>query len=210
MKTRNVDLNNTPLLTNNVCKYIYLEAPSLPELKKKVKQYEILLVRALTNAYKLAELSLDKNGTYTILPDGNYQSSIFLNFSGMKKVEITNPERTLQYIKHLTAMESKKPEVDTHKPKIKQKITNYHKTITIPIEIKPGDIEVDVISSKQRQILEKLIEDTNLIKISFFRANKQQNPNTNITTVSLKVTYNYIDVIETPRTHFNSDALENR
>ena len=168
MKTRNVDLKNTPLLTNNICKYIFLEAPTLAELKKKVKEYEILLVRALTNAYKLSNLTLGKNGDYTILPDGNYQSSIYLNFSGMKKEEIINPEKTLQYVKHLTAMESKKREVHTSKAMPKQQIRDYHKSLIFPIEVKPHDILMDLISNKQRQILEQLITDNNLIKISFF------------------------------------------
>ena len=208
MKTRNVDLKNTPLLTNNICKYIHLEAPSLSELKKKVKEYEIILVRALTSAYKLSNLSLDKNGDYTILPDGNYQSSIFLHFSGMKKEEITNPEKTLQYIKHLTAMETRSPEIHALRPMHKPQTKDYHRSIIVPIEIKPEELEIEAISRKQRQILEQLITDINLIKIDFFRV-KKQNLNNN-TTFSLKVEYDYREVLELPEGHSNPDEQGNR
>ena len=206
MKTRNVNLTNTPLLTNNICKYIYLEAPTLLELKKKVKEYEVLLTRALTNAYRLSNLSLDKNGQFTILDDGNYQASIFLNFSGRKKDEITNPEKTLEYIKHLTAMESKNPGVYIHKtiPKIKTK--DYHKIVIIPVELKPEETEIEAISKKQRQILERLITDTNLIKISFF-VNKNSNGNTKL---SLKVEYDSREILEFPEGHSDLNDAGNR
>lgn len=210
MKTRNVDLKNTPLLTNNICKYIYLEAPSLPELKKKVKEYEVLLIRALTNAYKLSNLSLDKNGTYTILPDGNYQSSIFLNFSGIKKEETTNPEKTLQYIKHLTALESKHSEVHTSKSLPKQQIKNHHKSVVIPIEIKPEDTVIDVICNKQRQLLEQLITDTNLTKVSFFTGKKCKDCNTNKTKISIRVEYDYIEILQKTEGHSDPEEPENR
>ena len=210
MKTRNVNLENTPLLTNNICKYIFLEAPTLSELKKKVKEYEILLVRALTNTYRLSALSLDKNGSYSILPDGNYQAAIFLNFSGTKKDTITNPERTLQYVKHLTAMESKNPGIHIEKSTHKQELRDYYKSIHVPIEMKPEDIEIEVISSKQRQILERLITDTNLIKISFYRENKKQNLDTNITTNFLRIEYHYRDVLEIPEGHSDPDEQGNR
>lgn len=210
MKTRNINLNNTPLLTNHICKYIFLEASTLAGLKKKVKEYEILLVRALTNAYKLSNLSLDKNGTYTILPDGNYQSSIYLNFSGMKKDEITNPEKTLQYVKHLTAMESKSPGVYTSKSMPRHQIRDYHKNITVPIDITSQDALMDVVSHKQRQILEQLVTDKNLIKISFFIAGKKQKIDENHTTISLKVEYDYRDILEIPVGHSDPDEQGNR
>lgn len=199
MKTRNVDLENTPLLTNNICKYIYLEAPSLPELKKKVKEYEIVLVRAITNTYKILNLSLEKNGDYSILPDGNYQSSIFLHFSGKKKEENTNPEKTLQYIKYLTGMESRKADASARKIITKKQKKDYHRSIIVPIEINPEELEIEVVSRKQGQILEKLITDTNLIKVSFCRVNKKHDPNTNTTTISLKVEYDYREILEISR-----------
>ena len=210
MKTRNVDLENTLLLTNNICKKICLKAPSLLELKKKIKEYELLLIRCLTNAYQLSKLSLDKNGTYTILPDGNYQTSIFLNFSGIKKDEITNPEKTLQYVKHLTAMESKSPEVHISKTMPRHQIRDYHKSITVPIDITSQDALMDVVSDKQRQILEQLVTDKNLIKISFFIAGKNQKIDENHTTISLKVEYDYRDILEIPVGHSEPDEQGNR
>lgn len=210
MKTRNVDLTNTPLLTNHIYKYILLEAPTLPELKKKVKEYELILVRALTNAYKLSNLSLDKNGSYTILPDGNYQSSIFLNFSGIKKEEITNPEKTLQYIKHLTALESKHSGKQSVAILPSSQKRESHKSITIPIEIKPDDTEIDVISTKQKQLLEHLISETNLVKISFFIVDRNKNADTNKKIIYLKAEYNCMEVIQKQDEHSDPEEPENR
>jgi len=210
MKTRNINLEKTPLLTNNIFKCVNIEAPTLPELKKKIKEYQILLARALTNSYQLTNLSLQYNGNYYILPDGTYRSSIYLNFSGKKMEQITNPEKTLQYIKRLTAMESKKTDIKIPLKIKKQETKKHHKSIIVPIQIKPEEQENEVVSRKQRQIIEQIITDTNLIKITFFKFDKQQNTNTNLITVSLKVDYEYIEVLEIPVKKSTPDELESR
>lgn len=208
MKKRNINLENTPLLTNNICKCITLEAPTLSEIKKKVKEYEMLLVRVLTNAYKLSSLSMDNDETYALLPNGNYETSIYLNFSGIKKEEVSNPEKTLQYVKHLTTMESKKQNITTQKEIHVQQNKDHHTSIIIPIEIKTEDTISDVISNKQRQLLEQLITDTNLIKVSFFIESKKRNPDTNCTTISLKVDYDYREILEIAEEHSAHYELE--
>lgn len=190
MKTRNVDLNNTPLLTNNICKRIFLEAPTEVELIKKVKEYERLLARVLTNKYKLRYLMLDNNGQYEVLPDGNYQASMLLNFSGCEKDEIVNPEKTLQIVKHLTALESKKHEVQAIIPKpLNRKAMKSHiETKTIPIEVKEGISVDEAISAKQKQLLEKLVGKVNLKRISFLI---HKTP-----TISIETTYEYEEEIK--------------
>ena len=210
MKTRNVDLKNTPLLSNHICKNICLKAPSIQELKKKVKEYEILLVRSLTNAYQLTSISLDRNGEYTLLEDGNYQTSMFFNFSGIKKDLITNPEKTLQYIKHLTAMESKPKNENAMFLRTKQKVRSYHKTVSIPIEFNHEEVEADVISAKQRDILEKLVLDTNLINATFTSASKIRGTDGKIKSISLKMDYDAKEFIEIPEEHSIQDDEENR
>lgn len=206
MEIKNVDLNSTPLLTNNICKYIFLEAHSLIELEKKIKEYELLLIRALTNTYKLSNLSLDKNRAYTVLPNGIYQSSIFLNFSGIKKAEATNPEETLQCIERLTEMEYKKSKEKGESPKTKCKEKFHQNYIVLPLEIKEGESEVDIISEKQRQILERLVTDNDLTKVEFLMVTKKRNFETKTTTISLKIRYDYREIVE----KHNSDELENR
>lgn len=210
MKTRNVDLKNTPLLVNNICKKICLKAPSLLELKKKVKEYELLLVRCLTNAYQLSKLSLDKKYVYTLLSDGNYQATMFLNFSGIKKEEISNPEKTLQYIKHLTAMESKGNDSNGECPRSKHKINNYHNKVFLPVEVKNGASETNVIADKQRQILEKLVTENDLLRVDFLTAMRRKNFETDSTTISLKVEYDYREIIEMPAGHSDPDEQGNR
>ena len=189
MKTRNIDLNNTPLLTNNICRYIFLEAPTESELTKKAKEYEILLARALTNKYRLTHLSLDNNGQYELLPDGNYRTAIFLNFSGFAKEKITNPERTLQIIKHLTALESKKHEINSIISKLQNKKAMKHfvKSFTLPISVKQGATVDEAISTRQSQILEQLLSKINLTYISFYVCKKP--------TPSIEVTYKYDEAI---------------
>lgn len=210
MKTRNVNLENTPLLINNISRKICLKAPSLMELKKKIKEYEILLARCLTNAYRLSNLSLDKNHRYTILPDGNYQASIFLNFSGKKKEEISNPERTLQYIKHLTGMESKANGENGEYLNTKQQIRDHHNVVIMPVEVKEGDSEINSISEKQRQILEKLITDIDLVKVDFLMTMRKRDVEAKTTTISLKVEYDYREIVEIPREQSDQDNLESR
>lgn len=193
MKTRNVNLNNSPLLTNNIFKHIFLEAPTEKELIKKVKEYEVLLTRVITNKYRLTNLSLDNNGKYELLPDGNYQASMILNFSGIEKGEITNPERTLQIVKHLTALESKKNDVQAIilKPLHKKVMRTHMKSIAIPIDVKSGVAIDETISTKQAQLLEQLINKVNLKKVSF---SIKKTP-----TVIVETTYEYDEEIEKPK-----------
>lgn len=190
MKTRNVNLNNTPLLTNNICKRIFLEAPTEAELIKKVKEYERLLARVLTNKYNLRYLMLDNNGQYEALPDGNYQASMLLNFSGCEKSKIANPEKTLQIVKHLTSLESKKHEVQAiiPKPSNKKAMKSHIESTTIPIVVKNGISIDEAISAKQEQLIEQLVSKVNLKKISFLI---HKTP-----TISVETTYEYEEEIK--------------
>lgn len=200
MKTRNVNLDNTPLLINNICKYIILEAPTKAELIKKVKEYEILLAKALTNKYKLTHLLLDNNGQYNLLSNGNYKASILLNFSGFAKSEITNPEKTLQIVKHLTALESKQRGTSSvvTKQSNKKTMKSCSKSELIPVKINPGMNIDEAISAKQAQVLEQLIKKTNLKDISFFISKKP--------VTSIKIMYKYEEEIN--KIEEQSDYIE--
>lgn len=189
MKKRVIDLNNTPILANNICKYIVLDASTPEELKMKIKEYERLLVNALTNKYRLVNLSFDNSSHYSILPDGKYQTSILLNFSGVQKDEISSPEETLEIVKRLKSLESKfqrKTHVISHDT-IDVALLGKHCSHTeeIPIDIST-DIKLnDAVSSIQNQILENLITKVNVIKIAFSLHKKPK--------TSMNVTYEYIE-----------------
>ena len=204
MKAKNVTLQNTPLLINNICKHVCLKAPSLEELEKKVKRYEMLLVRCLTNAYQLSDIQLDRKNIYTILPDGYYQTSMLFSFSGKRKEEITNSKKTLEDIKKLAELESKVEECDVLPP-IRHIVKNYHKTISLPIEIKDGENELNMISNIQRQFLEDLVEDKDIIKVIFMKEKRIKKAETKTIIISLKIDYDYRDIIEIPLGHTNQD-----
>ena len=208
MKTRNVNLENTEILSNNICKTICLKAPTLAELEKKVKEYEMLLIKALTNKFRLLELNLYNNGKYVLLDDGNYMASMVLNFTGVKKVNITAPETTLQYIKKLTTMESKRPEILVTKPMKRPKIREHIEEIIGLIELNPEDREPDrineIIAKQQQQLLEKIVTETNLLEIKFFITNKKQNPNTNGVTLTMNAKYLCSNIVE------KSDEFSNK
>lgn len=189
MKTRNVDLNNTSLLTNHIVKHIILEAPTVSELQKKVQEYKLILVKAITSAYRLSHLVFKNDGSFHISPTGSYQTAIIMTFDGKKKEEITKPEKTLQYVKQLMALESKKQ----HESNV---ITGSQTLTKDKTHIQTFIIEADSqkqldekISSKQKDLLEEIIENANLIDISFFTTAKHQDSQTG--KITLTITANY-------------------
>lgn len=189
MKTRNISLENTPLLTNHICKHVVLEAPTELELDKKVKQYESILIRAITNAYRLSNLTLDNKGTCHVSPTDSYKTSIFMNFEGKKLETIINPEKTLHYVKQLTGLESKKQ----HESNILTGTTNFKNETSHTNELiieADNESEIDKkIAAKQRELLENLVERVNISQISFLTTSKHIDSKTG--KIIIKITAHY-------------------
>lgn len=189
MKTRNVKLENSTLLTNHICKHVVLEAPTALELEKKIKNYKLTLTKAITNAYRISSLTLQNDCSYHISPTGNYQVRLFINFEGKKKAEIANPEKTLQYLKQLTSLTSKKHQ-EAHL--IKNPNTTRIKALhneTMIIEVEHEDQTDEVISIKQKELFERLVTTTDLTSISFFTKFKGKDPETGKIIMSISVQY---------------------
>lgn len=208
MKTRNVSLENSPLLTNNIVKQILLEAPTISELQKKVKEFELILVRAITNAYQLYELTLDKKPEYSILPTGSYQVALIMSFSGKKKDSVTNPEKTLQYLKHLTALESKKDkETNSMRPRnIKTREIDCLKTIEI--DVNQRNKEDEIVSNEQRTFLEQFISNTDLSSITFSVISKSKDYNTGKIRITMQVNYKIRELQQQKAQHQEPEGQE--
>ena len=189
MKTRNIDIEHNPLLINHICKHIILEAPTIAELQKKIKEYELILAKALTNVFRLSHLSLETDGSFRVSPNGSYQTSIVMTFSGKKKLEVSNPEKTLYYVKQLAALESKKQhESNIIKSFRKLEEKSIHSE-AFTIEGKDESELEQKISQKQRTMIENLIERTILTQISFLPTEKNKDSKTG--KISITITANY-------------------
>lgn len=198
MKTRNVDLEHSSLLTNHICKHIVLEAPTIPELEKKIKHYETLLVTAITNAYRITNLKLDYDGTYNFSPNQNYQVGIFFNFNGKRKDAITHPEATLHHLKQLASLTSKKHQT-SHiiSPSTVVSKKASHKTSHIDTILVEANSEAEIdetISNKQRDFIRRLISTTNLTDISFSSKFINRDSSTGKIRITISVQYKVIEI----------------
>lgn len=210
MKKRNIDLEHSPILTNHICKHIVLEAPTVSELEEKIKNYELILARAITNAYKVSSLTLQDNGLYHISPTGSYQAGLFMNFDGKKKEKITNPEYTLKCLKQLASLVSKNQQI-AHNIKhsnIPTKEASHTDTLVIDAD---SEFEMDdAIANKQRELLEQLISTTTLTGISFIPKSKYKDPNTGKITMTLGVNYTCREIQRKKVEHTDPEEPGNR
>lgn len=187
MKVKNASSNT--VLKNNIVKHILLEAPTAAELEKKIKKYETVLARALTNLYRISQLSLSRDSFYHMTPNGSYQAVISFHFFGINRKHIPFPQQTVRDLEQLTILESGK----THESAI---VVSAHllpakdaKTAELKFEIDSLDKLEEAICSRQRQTMEDLISKTNLEKISFSFPSKQIDPKTGKVSISMQYQY---------------------
>lgn len=188
---KNTDLETSSLLTNHICKYIVIEAPTISELEKKIKNYKILLVTAITNAYRIINLKLNYDGSYKISNNQNYQVGIFFNFDGKRKDAITHPEETLQNLKQLELLESKNhqmPHITSPSRVVSQEVSHAD---AILVEAN-SEAEIDeAISNKQRDVIGHLISTTNLTDISFH--SKSRNIDSTTGKITITMFFHYME-----------------
>lgn len=189
MKTRNTDLDQSSLLTNHICKHIVLEAPTIPELEKKIKNYKTLLVSTITNVYRITNLTLDYDGSYNASPNHNYQVGIFFNFDGKRKEKVAHPDATLHHLKQLVALESKKQKTShivSPSTSISREISHVD---TLVVEANSETDLDDAISNKQREFIAHLISIINLTNISFVPKSKSKDNSTGKIIYTISVRY---------------------
>ena len=189
MKSRSVDLEHSSLLTNHICKYIILEASTIPELEKKIKHYETLLVTTITNAYRITNLKLHYDGTYNFSPNQNYQVGIFFNFDGKRKDAVTNPEATLSHLKHLASLEPKKHQISHIISPSTVVLKEASHTDNILVEASCEATIDEAISQKQKEFIENLILTTNLTEISFYPKSRNKDVRTGKIIITMSVHY---------------------
>lgn len=187
MKKKNAEYNN--ILINNIYKHIVLEAPTAEELEKKVKKYETILVRAITNLYQIHELTLGRDGFYHVTDNGSYQLALHFHFSGINRKNIPYPQQTIKDLEQLTMLESKKHHespsvISAHLVQARDLKSNE-----ISFETDSLDKLEEAICSKQKQAIEHLLNETRLENISFFPAHREENPDTGKIKVSMKYYY---------------------
>ena len=186
MKVKNASSNS--VLKNNIVKHIVLEAPTADELEKKLKKYETILVRALTNLYQISDLTLSRNNFYHMTPNGSYQAVVEFHFFGFNRRHIPSPQQTVRDLEQLTMLESGKKEsprvITAHLSPSKDA---NEKEITF--ETDSLDALEDAICSRQRQEIEALIGKTSLEHIDFLHIHKEKNPETGKIKVSIKCRY---------------------
>lgn len=181
--------NSNHILSNNIVKHIVLEAPTAEELEKKIKKYESILARSLTNLYQISELNLNRDVFYHLTPNGSYQVAINFHFWGVKRNNVLEPHQTIKDLEQLTVLESKKrheflPAISSHLSSTKN--TNCNE---ITFEIDSLDKLEEAVCSRQRQIIEELIQHTHLDEIFFLHPHKKENPETGKIDVFMKYHY---------------------
>lgn len=206
MKKRNVGLEHNSLLTNHICKYIVLEAPTVAELEKKIKNYKALLIEIVTNAYRITNLTLDQDSSYNTSSNQNYQVGILFNFDGKRKDTIMNPVATVHHLKQLAALESKKH----HTSHIARPLDLTSREIThidaFEIEVENEKEIDDAISNKQREYMEHLISTSNLTNIAFYPKSKNKNLNTGKIKIEMSIHYKVKEIHK--KQHFNNKQEE--
>ena len=156
------------LIANHIVKHIVLEAPTIPELEKKVKTFKTLLISAITNSYKITELSLGQGVSYYYsCDDKSYQTSIFFTFAGKRKDMDSIPEESLKCLREMNGLIAKEKTVpQIIDPSLMLKEILKADTFTIEAD---STAEIDeTIFHKQREFMLDLISNINLTNISFF------------------------------------------
>lgn len=187
MKIKKANSNN--ILKNNIVKHVVLEAPTIEELERKLKKYEAILAKALTNLYQVSELNLNRDVFYHVTQNGSYQVAINFHFWGLKRNNIFDPQQTVKDLEQLTVLESGKkheslPVISSHFSSTKS--TNCNE---ITFEIDSLDKLEDAVCSRQRQIMEDLIKSTYLEEIFFLHPHKKETPETGKINVFMKYHY---------------------
>lgn len=189
MKVKNSSSNN--ILKNNIVKHIVLEAPTVDELEKKIKKYETILVRALTNLYQISELRLKRDNFYHMTPNGSYQAVVDFHFFGFNRQHIPSPQQTVRDLEQLTILESgKKNEsprvISAHFLPAKDARTNE---IKFGVDSLDKDKLEEAICSRQRQEIENLMSKANFEHIEFLPIVKDKDPKTGKINISIRYHY---------------------
>ena len=177
------------LITNHIVKHIVLEAPTIPELEKKVKTFKFLLISATTNSYKITELSLEQGVSYYYSCEAkSYQTSIFFSFAGKRKDIDLIPEVPLENLRQINGLISKEKTVP-HIIEPSLILKEFSNVDTFSIEA-DSTAEIDeAISHKQREFMLDLISNINLTNISFFTKSKTRNASTGKIKLEMSVKY---------------------
>ena len=187
MKVKNASSNN--VLKNNIVKHIILEASTADELEKKIKKYETILVRALTNLYQISDLTLSRNNFYHMTPNGSYQVVIEFHFFGFNRQRIPSPQQTVRDLEQLTMLESGKKHESPRVISAHLLPSKYAEEKEIKFETNSLDALEEAICSRQRQQIEDLVSKSNLEYISFLPPYKQRNSKTGKINIAMKCHY---------------------
>lgn len=199
MKTRNIDLDNN--LQSNLFRHIILTAPTIAELEKKIKAYEMLFTKIVTDTYNIQELSMQREPYYHVTPNKSYQIGLDIHFYGPKKENTMSEEHIKKYLKELVGMETPH---DKLSPNIKGYGLASWKNVestTLIFEINDRDKMENTVADRKRQILEELIIKRNLTNAKFSTIYKVVDPKTGKINVSMLVQYEYINYMNKSNEH---------
>ena len=208
MKKKNAEYNN--MLVNNIHKHIVLEAPTADELEKKLKKYETILVKALTNLYEIHELTLGRDGFYHVTDNGSYQLALHFHFSGIHRKTIPYPQQTIKDLEQLTMLESKKHHESPHVISAHLVQARDLKANEVTFEIDSLDKLEEAVCSRQRQAIEHLLDETRLENISFLPVHREENPDTGKIKASMKYYYQTRNLTKNPDEHSVPEEPEDR